>query len=628
MKQTILFLRNGNLFSTLEAAKAGLAGVSHKAGQPVVALYGSAEKGIKLVFAIGTADGSYQIMADAASFETLSGLVSELSGALSDHVDDLAGNDYGHVKTGADINFSSGVGTIKDNAITTAKINDSAVTTAKINDSAVTTAKIGNNAVTYAKLQKVVKANRVLGSKSANGTVTELSASDLFDILKTDSDNWDSIVNSTLEIGTIVTDKGNIAASVFTEQGLTINGEYTTETTTGIEVVAENNRVLLKLGTAPAALKANTLTTERSIGLTGEVTGSVGFDGSKDVRISATIADNVSVSGWTLTDSTASTKTVGDNSTAIATTAFVQAEIASKLKAADALVFKGTVENASDLPTIKVETTTEDGMTGWTYKATKSFELNSQKVEAGDMIICTGTGWTVIQANIDGAVTGPTSSTADHIAVFDGTTGKVIKDGGIVIGSVVTTDNFGDTTKGKIAYFSDSNDHNISATSFAPGDIVLNTRKVSAGAGLSGGGTLSSDVTISHPTSANTVKTNSSSNGFVDTFSIDDYGHIVNIGTSALSVTNGSSESGKYISAISLDADGKGFSVTKTALPAESGKVKVNSSDTANYLDQQIKSHTATSAEIAANKYGVAVATVNGALEMTVQIDTIDGGTY
>lgn len=608
MKQTILFLRNGNLFSTLEAAKAGLAGVSHKAGQPVVALYGSADKGIKLVFAIGTADGSYQIMADAASFETLSGLVSELSGALSDHVDDLAGNDYGHVKTGADINFSSGVGTIKDNAITTAKI--------------------GNNAVTYAKLQKVVNANRVLGSKSANGTVTELSASDLFDILKTDSDNWDSIVNSTLEIGTIVTDKGNIAASVFTEQGLTINGEYTTETTTGIEVVAENNRVLLKLGTAPAALKANTLTTERSIGLTGEVTGSVGFDGSKDVRISATIADNVSVSGWTLTDSTASTKTAGDNSTAIATTAFVQAEIASKLKAADALVFKGTVEKASDLPTIKVETTTEDGMTGWTYKATKSFELNSQKVEAGDMIICTGTGWTVIQANIDGAVTGPTSSTADHIAVFDGTTGKVIKDGGIVIGSVVTTDNFGDTTKGKIAYFSDSNDHNISATSFTPSDIVLNTRKVSAGAGLSGGGTLSSDVTISHPTSANTVKTNASSNGFVDTFSIDDYGHIVNIGTSALSITNGSSESGKYISAISLDDDGKGFSVTKTALPAESGKVKVNSSDTADYLDQQIKSHTATSTEIAANKYGVAVATVNGALEMTVQINTIDGGTY
>ena len=53
MKQTVLFLRNGQLFATKEAALAGIKAVAHKAGQPVVALYGEAGS-VKLIFAIGT----------------------------------------------------------------------------------------------------------------------------------------------------------------------------------------------------------------------------------------------------------------------------------------------------------------------------------------------------------------------------------------------------------------------------------------------------------------------------------------------------------------------------------------------------------------------------------------------
>jgi len=61
-------------------------------------------------------------------------------------------------------------------------------------------------------------------------------------------------------------------------------------------------------------------------------------------------------------------------------------------------------------------------------------------VEVGDMLICktdstasgdhaaVGGNWNIIQANIDGAVTGPASSTDGGLAVFDGTSGKIIKE--------------------------------------------------------------------------------------------------------------------------------------------------------------------------------------------------------
>jgi hypothetical protein len=70
MKQTILFLRNGNLYSTREEAIEGLNGVSHKIGQPVIALYGTTGA-VELIFAIGTEEGEYKIIQE--------GLVSGLN---------------------------------------------------------------------------------------------------------------------------------------------------------------------------------------------------------------------------------------------------------------------------------------------------------------------------------------------------------------------------------------------------------------------------------------------------------------------------------------------------------------------------------------------------------------------
>lgn len=104
MKQTVLFLRNGQLFATKEAALAGIKAVAHKAGQPVVALYGEAGS-VKLIFAIGTEEGKCEIMATDADLAALSSLVSELradvdeinnniDGKISDAIDALKGEGF------------------------------------------------------------------------------------------------------------------------------------------------------------------------------------------------------------------------------------------------------------------------------------------------------------------------------------------------------------------------------------------------------------------------------------------------------------------------------------------------------------------------------------------------------
>ena len=77
MKQTILFLRNGNLFASKEAALTGIKAVAHVAGQPVVALYGEAGS-VKLIFAIGTEEGKCEIMATDADLAALASLVAQL----------------------------------------------------------------------------------------------------------------------------------------------------------------------------------------------------------------------------------------------------------------------------------------------------------------------------------------------------------------------------------------------------------------------------------------------------------------------------------------------------------------------------------------------------------------------
>ena len=137
---------------------------------------------------------------------------------------------------------------------------------------------------------------------------------------------------------------------------------------------------------------------------------------------------------------TAPTASAETSSAQIATTEFVQAVVDSKIAAADAMIFKGTIGADGTVQALPAE-----HKTGWTYKVVDStVTVGGVACEIGDMIVCLADGsvasdadWAVIQANIDGAVTGPAAAVAGNIAVFDGATGKVVKDSGFTIASSV-----------------------------------------------------------------------------------------------------------------------------------------------------------------------------------------------
>lgn len=97
------------------------------------------------------------------------------------------------------------------------------------------------------------------------------------------------------------------------------------------------------------------------------------------------------------------------------------------LSANDAMIFKGILDDTHKLP--------DTHETGWTYRVNKAGTYAGKACEIGDLVICTTDGlsandahWTVAQTNIDGAVIGPNTSTANAVSTFADATGKVIKD--------------------------------------------------------------------------------------------------------------------------------------------------------------------------------------------------------
>lgn len=129
---------------------------------------------------------------------------------------------------------------------------------------------------------------------------------------------------------------------------------------------------------------------------------------------------------------TAPTAPAGTNTTQVATVAYVEGAVNAILGANDAMLFKGIVDGTHALPD-------KDYHTGWTYKVNAAGTYAGHVCEIGDMIICVksfdttanNADWVVVQVNLDGAVTGPASAVSEDIALFSGTTGKVIKDSGI-----------------------------------------------------------------------------------------------------------------------------------------------------------------------------------------------------
>ena len=86
-----------------------------------------------------------------------------------------------------------------------------------------------------------------------------------------------------------------------------------------------------------------------------------------------------------------------------------------------------------------------DYQVGQTFRVAEAGTYAGVECETGDLIIvikdyaaegASNADFLVVQANVDGAVTGPDASTDANIVVFDGTTGRKIKDSTVTIASV------------------------------------------------------------------------------------------------------------------------------------------------------------------------------------------------
>ena len=179
----------------------------------------------------------------------------------------------------------------------------------------------------------------------------------------------------------------------------------------------------------------------------------------------------VKTSSKTLT-TTAPTSSSDDST--VPTSAAVWSAVENGIATNDAMVYKSTIAGGN---TGSYGALTPTANKGWTYKVTTAGKINGISVEVGDILICNTdntsaatsidydtivSNWDFIQTNIDGAVIGPSSSTDAHVATFNGTGGKTIKDSGFTIGKsvpsdAVFTDNnttykftIGSTTKGDV----------------------------------------------------------------------------------------------------------------------------------------------------------------------------------
>lgn len=123
--------------------------------------------------------------------------------------------------------------------------------------------------------------------------------------------------------------------------------------------------------------------------------------------------------------------------------------------ASDVMIFKGVIDCSAN-PNYPAADA------GNLYKISVAGKIggaSGPNVEVGDTIYCitdgtasgtqaaVGAQWNISQVNTDGAVIGPASATDLHLAVFDGATGKLIKDGGVA----PTGTNTGDETGARIA---------------------------------------------------------------------------------------------------------------------------------------------------------------------------------
>ena len=190
-----------------------------------------------------------------------------------------ASNEATQVRPAGDVTITNtGVTTIANDAVTTAKITDANVTSTKLADDAVETAKIKNANVTYAKIQNVSATDKVLGRVSTGAGVIE-------EISTTGSGNVVRATSPTL----VTPDLGVPSAIDLTyATGLPIDTAVT-----GILDVANG-------GTGSATKNFVDLTENQTIGGIKDFTSNATFNGQSIGKGNATGGENLAVGAGAL----------------------------------------------------------------------------------------------------------------------------------------------------------------------------------------------------------------------------------------------------------------------------------------------------------------------------------------
>lgn len=172
------------------------------------------------------------------------------------------------------------------------------------------------------------------------------------------------------------------------------------------------------------------------------------------------------------------------------TKAYVTSAIASALTSA--LIFQTGIDCSTN-PNYPAATK------GYVYVVTVAGKIGGASgvaVEPNDTIYCintngggtqasVGADFIIVQANVDGAVTGPASATDTAIALFNGTSGKIIKNSSVTIdssGNIITNGSLGSTGSRVVkGWFTD-----LEVTNAIAGDITGNAATVTTNANLTG----------------------------------------------------------------------------------------------------------------------------------------------
>lgn len=186
-----------------------------------------------------------------------------------------------------------------------------------------------------------------------------------------------------------------------------------------------------------AALAAATTAAQGAIQLATQTEVNTGTDANKAVT-PLTFQTRLAAYAVPLSYLDTDVALTANSDTKIATQKAVKAYADALIGANNAMVYKGVID-ASTNPNYPAANA------GDTYRISVAGKIGGAagpNVEVGDLIVAltdgtaagtqaaVGANWNITQANVDGAVVGPTSSVAGNLPSFSGTTGKVIADSG------------------------------------------------------------------------------------------------------------------------------------------------------------------------------------------------------